>query len=291
MFRSRDGISLVFFQTDVLPAQLLTADDPQGLRFLSQDETKRLNRYRSRDKQIEFLSSRLQGRLILSEWTGCEVEDISWSASGPPEIRIQGVRLSTSVSLSHSHGVGVWVLSESHGQIGVDLEAFQPQGCCGWARTFMTKQEQQWVEQADSWKKEIRLLNCWTVKEAAYKCLWKQRPCEPGEMFVAQRDNDADGCFEVSVPTLEKKLNAKVMTIDPRELFGWSWRYDPLNNPRFGGFESYCCAISWDTGKNCSQEKSSLPIRERIETWSQKESEGLFTLAPLHLKNCVLGSC
>lgn len=278
LFPSCQGICLVFFRVDVLPAQLLTRDDPRGLRWLSQDERHRLERYRGDDKQLQFLASRLRGRLIISTWAQCSVDEISWSAYGPPEIKVRGVKLNFGLSLTHSHGMGVWALSNELFNLGVDLEATHQRGCCGWARTFLTREEQSRLETATESARERLLLEYWTIKESAYKCLWRQRPCQPADLHVTEFPDDD---FRVQVPLLGKQLNAHVLHLNS-QCFGERPGVSsfPQTDQTVPDHPEYCCALAWEPHP-ANNHPYHRTASTAIEYWHLMDSGTRSVLEPL----------
>lgn len=290
MFRRQSGIHLIFFSTITLPAEMLSSDDPLGLRWLGQEERDRFERYKIPEKKQEFLASRLYGRSIFAQWLDAPIDSIACSANGPPQILVHGDQIPDAVSLSHSNGLGVYVLSESGISLGVDLEYSQVARSVGWERTFMTHMELEELEHIPPDVRPEVILDLWMVKESAYKCVSKHALQSGSEIRVSRLSESFDGegvfgrQYRVEIPSLDKNLSSCIFNIHPEKFLTC---HEDIDFSAFGMNKQYqnswFVAVSWD---NCDgRDKLCVGIDrfQTVKTWFHSENHGLFTFEPLHL--------
>jgi len=156
---------LVFLLRDQLSADL-------DLSTLSAAELKRGQQYRLPTKQRQFFFTRSIGREVLAKYLEVSPQNISWNASGPPAILVNGKSAGCAVSVSHSGNVSALAIAPAQWQIGVDIE-MQPENF-NWkalAAIALTPVEQEALQAEHAVHRPTLLLHSWTLKEAVLKCL------------------------------------------------------------------------------------------------------------------------
>ncbi len=292
MFRRQSGLHLIFFSTITLPAEMLSTDDPLGLRWLSRDERDRFERYKMPEKKQEFLSSRLYGRSILAQWLDAPIDSMTCSANGRPQVFVYGDEIPDAVSLSHSNGLGVYALSESGITLGVDLEYSQAARSVGWERTFMTPRELEELEHLAPDVRSETVLDLWIVKESAYKCVSRHALLSASEIRVSRRSESFDGedvfgrQYRVEIPSLDKNFPSRTFSIHPEKFLTC---HEDIDSSAYETSKKYqkpwSVAVSWDNCDGRDKLCVGLDRFQAVKTWFHSENHGLFTFEPLHLSS------
>ena len=159
-------------------------------RFLSQEELKRLESFRSKTRGESFLVGRAALRLLLSGLLDTSPEEVNIvnGAGGRPQLEDDLCPKGLTFSLSHS---GNWILIalRDGGRIGVDIEIMRDSVAMeAIAKRFFYPEEAEAVCRAtDSTKKEL-FFTLWTMKEACLKATGRGMAAGLGSFSVLPAD-------------------------------------------------------------------------------------------------------
>ncbi len=114
------------------------------------------------------IAGEMLARRCISEMTGCNPEDISFSRdeNGKP------YTLSAEIQFNISHSGDYAVCAASKNPIGIDVEKIR-QVNTNLTKKFCTEKETEYVFARENDEEEIyrRLISVWTLKEAYFKCI------------------------------------------------------------------------------------------------------------------------
>jgi len=182
---------------------------PLDLDCLSDEERSRGEKYRVPEKRRQFYFSRVTGRKLFGDLLGATPQQISWSASGVPDVSavIDGKLREIRCSLSHSGQLLAIAIGPPNSGLGIDVEfetaVFNPSAV---SHIVLTESERLQLEQLPVSDRNRALLHIWTVKEAALKSLRLHSPPQLHNFEVALgRD-----CFDLS-----QKLNQCSVSLLP----------------------------------------------------------------------------
>ncbi len=182
--RAIDGMTLAFvpiqaFQRHYLPG--LPINDDRAARpltitagdfsapLLAPSEIVRVNAFRSRKRQTEWMAGRLAAKTLgrVRADKTCALSDVgvAYHPDGAPYLEQVPA---FSLSISHAHGYAVAGLGHSsRTAIGVDIEKKQPLDIEALLRTAFSDRERRSMDPGD----QNRFFACWTLKEAYLKYL------------------------------------------------------------------------------------------------------------------------
>jgi 4'-phosphopantetheinyl transferase len=153
------------------PANLLARDAAQAQRWrrcLSKPERERLERYRTKRQQDEFLSARALLRSVLASHCHTPPERLQFTRSEAGKPSLQHPR-APHFSLSHS---GQWIALalDEHAPVGVDLEhPRKTRDLLAIAQHYFHPDEQQRLRRLTGPERAVEFYRLWTLKEAFFK--------------------------------------------------------------------------------------------------------------------------
>ena len=182
--RSIDGITLAFvpiqaflrhylpglpFSDDRAARPLMIAAEDFSSPLLAPSETKRVNAFKSRKRQTEWMAGRLAAKsLALTRTDGVRAPSDVVVAHHPEGAPYLEQAPALSLSISHAHGFAVAGLGHSDlTAIGIDIEKKVPLDVEAMLRVAFSDREKRCLDPAD----QDRFYACWTLKEAYLKYL------------------------------------------------------------------------------------------------------------------------
>ncbi len=150
-------------------------DVPAGTDWLAAGELTRLSQFRFPKRRRDWLLGRWTAKQALLHIEGLPAAgltrlEIASSASGAPKPYLDSEPLATGLSLSHSHGRALCVVSREVLELGCDLELVEPRRP-SFVDTFFTDAERQRVEAADAAFRDRLVTMIWSAKESTLKAL------------------------------------------------------------------------------------------------------------------------
>ncbi len=148
---------------------------PAELDWLSRNERTRLNQFRFEKRRRDWLLGRWTAKQALLHLEGMPASDIgrleiASTVAGAPRPFLDGVRLDTGLSLSHSHARALCVVSHEVRELGCDLELVEARRP-SFVETFFTGAELGLVEAADPEFRDTLVTMIWSAKESTLKAL------------------------------------------------------------------------------------------------------------------------
>jgi 4'-phosphopantetheinyl transferase len=138
--------------------------------MLSSDEYYRAKKYKSEDKQMQFIATRAKLRQLLGRYLDIPPVSLrfSYSARGKPMLIN---RPDLSFNISHSGCRALIAVGKSR-QIGVDIELVRPlPDFLDIAQRFFSSEETADLMSIGDAGRELAFYTCWTRKEAFIKCI------------------------------------------------------------------------------------------------------------------------
>lgn len=134
------------------------------LMFVSPDRVAKVQRLKSRNKQLQSLLAKLLLRAALCDRLKVQNSELEFAVSekGKPYLKN-----CTGVHFSISHTDSLVAVALSNSEVGVDVEAVRPLKHNGYTK-FLTPDEQAYIG-ADSTTTKQRFFEVWTKKEAYFK--------------------------------------------------------------------------------------------------------------------------
>ena len=153
-----------------------TLDQPlsrvQELKLLlSREEVERAERLHFERDRTRFLARRGLLRIILGYHLGVDPHTVQfrYAARGKPEVAEISDKGKLSFSMSHSHGLALYVIGWNR-NVGIDVEKIRPlHEAEPIARRFFSTSEVTAIQELPESQKMLGFFNCWTRKEAYLK--------------------------------------------------------------------------------------------------------------------------
>jgi 4'-phosphopantetheinyl transferase len=152
-------------------------DIPGDDAWLSHDERSYLARLRFPKRHDDWMLGRWTAKRAVALRLGLALTpgglaaiEIRPALSGAPEVWLSGAPANLILSLSHSAGRAMCVVSASKVQLGCDLETIEPRSD-GFLADYFTGEEQAQVAEAPIASKPLLATLLWSAKESALKAL------------------------------------------------------------------------------------------------------------------------
>ncbi len=177
---------------------------PAELDWLSPGELTRLNQFRFEKRRRDWLLGRWTAKQALLHLEGMPTADIgrleiASTAAGAPRPFLDGVRLDTGLSLSHSHARALCVVSHDVRELGCDLELVETRRP-SFVETFFTAAEHGIVEAAEPGSRDTLVTMIWSAKESTLKALGTGLKADTRTIEVTPaNDPESAGWFEANV--------------------------------------------------------------------------------------------
>ena len=189
------------------------------LDWLTEAERLRLDEFRFEKRRNDWLLGRWTAKLALLGVSGLSGRDIGRfevqsAADGAPLPLLDGKPYEVGLSLSHSNDRAICAVSADIAALGCDVELVGERSA-GFAETFFTDAECDWVESADPAKKDLLITLVWSAKESALKTLRHGLSVDTRSVEVSADSESATAEWN----------EARIQTSDDGELSCW-WRVD-----------------------------------------------------------------
>lgn len=151
------------------------ADLPHGLGWLTPPEARVYESLIVPKRRGDWLLGRWTAKRALQRvpgWLGNSTRDwqIMSEASGAPAVLLDGKRQNLRISLSHSHGRALCVLSDGPGAIGCDVERVEARAA-NFPETYFTADEQNALSRQAAGRQAALTTLYWSAKESVLKIL------------------------------------------------------------------------------------------------------------------------
>lgn len=195
------------------------ADVPSETSWLHPNEREKLAELRFEKRRRDWLLGRWTSKQLLHAFlanrgTAPELAAIEVFAlgSGAPSVRVSGVEPGISISLSHSHGVGLAVAATGATRIGCDIEQINP-AVLGFLRDYLTASEWDLVEARPLELRATTATLLWSAKESAMKALQEGLRRDTRSLVVELETRHAQNGWQ----------GLRVVPVEGGEALGW-WR-------------------------------------------------------------------
>lgn len=150
-------------------------DVPADNDWLSRNERTRLSQFRFEKRRRDWLLGRWTAKNALLHILRIPAEhigrlEIPSTLLGAPEPYLDGMPLDIGLSLSHSHGRALCVVSHDVPEPGCDIELIETRRP-SFVETFFTDKETQLVDQSDPQFRDTLVTMIWSAKESTLKAL------------------------------------------------------------------------------------------------------------------------
>ncbi len=195
------------------------SDVPADNDWLTRNEKTRLNQFRFEKRRRDWLLGRWTAKNALLHIEGIPAEEIgrleiASTLMGAPDPYLDGVPLDVGLSLSHSHGRALCVVSHDVDHPGCDIELIETRRA-SFVETFFTENERQLVEDADPQFRDTLVTMIWSAKESALKVLGTGLRADTRSIGVTPADD----------PVSSGWYTADVVAGDKQQLLCF-WRVD-----------------------------------------------------------------
>ena len=153
------------------------ADVPAGDEWLSAGEAARLAGIRFEKRRQDWRLGRWTAKRTVAAWLGSGESpadlariEIRATASGKPQVFLEGRPAPVSISISHSAGVAACAVASGGTSLGCDLETIEPRSGA-FVRDYFTAAETTAVQQAVEDERRLLVTLIWSAKESALKAL------------------------------------------------------------------------------------------------------------------------
>ena len=148
---------------------------PAELDWLTRGERARLDGFRFEKRRRDWLLGRWTAKVALLSVTALSRPDIARfeiasAPDGAPLPTLDGIRCRARLSLSHSNGRALAIVSRGTMALGCDIELVEPRSA-GFVETFFTAAECERVERADRRFRDLLITMIWSAKESTLKAL------------------------------------------------------------------------------------------------------------------------
>jgi len=154
-----------------------------GMRFSKRRDDWRLGRWTA--KRAIQASSPTSKSLHLS------TIEIRAASDGAPEAYLKGRPASLSISLSHSHGLGLCVVGPEDIPVGCDLEFVEPRSLI-FIEDYFTAEERDSVKDLDMDRRALFATVIWSAKESVLKVLRAGLRRDTRDVVVYYRTTEAE---------------------------------------------------------------------------------------------------
>ena len=147
------------------PADQVPADD----EWLTGEEQAVMARLTMAKRRADWRLGRWVAKTLVAEAIGTPAPRVAIMAAddGAPEAFLDGAPSGLSLSLSHRDGVAVAAVGALPTRVGIDLETLEPRSDA-FVRDWLADEEQAALPTAGP-ARDLRVLCCWTGKEASAK--------------------------------------------------------------------------------------------------------------------------
>ena len=152
------------------------SDVPDGDEWLTAAERRWFTERRSAKRIADWRLGRWTAKAAATAFLELQASppggaiEILAGEDGAPEPRACGRALPLSISLSHSHGRGLSVVSAAGVELGCDLERVEPRSPA-FIDSYLTPAERAVLEAAGGDERELLVTLFWSAKESALKAL------------------------------------------------------------------------------------------------------------------------
>lgn len=207
-------------------AECTREEVPAGDFWLTSEEQLRLRALHVPKRRDDWRLGRWTAKCAVRAWAQLDGRDFRFTdieirvrSSGAPYAWVQGECIN--LSISHSHGVALCVVSHSRAPIGCDIEFIEPRSDV-FVRDYLTPAEQVCVaETVDQQQKDILVTLFWCAKESALKALQSGLRLDVARVNV--RGNIAIGSSQPPQSAADDHWRSVEITVADRRTFSGWW--------------------------------------------------------------------